>query len=384
MTPGRKSAARSWDRRLESFCFCFLLSLSLALVLPLFSLFVPPPSSAFESRRKEKHRNLGVLVSLSLSLFFSFPSFHRSPHSVHPTNDTRVLPPSPPLVEADVDAVLAGVADLTRGNVSATRFCSRPCARRYLNARQGSVSRAIKAMRYVSCSSRWCEKWRSRYQQQQRETKRRETEKKNIIIEISLVAPPRSRPKGETKKTSPSFSSVSFSLSPPFSNSIQPKTAPPSPGARSTSPTRSPLTTSRPSTRGGSSSRKTATSMAGRWCFSGCGEGFFLRLLFFSTFCRSNRSPRSIPGPLLEPIGGGEKDGNLKNGLWRVSLFLFLIDSTPSLTSLFSFYYQLSLHLTTAARLPRTPPRPRSSATGSTWSSASPRSGTTTVREERG
>ena len=60
-----------------------------------------------------------------------------------------VLPPTPPLVDADVDAVLAGVADLMQGNVSATRFCSRPCARRYLNARQGSVSRAIKAMRYV-------------------------------------------------------------------------------------------------------------------------------------------------------------------------------------------------------------------------------------------
>ena len=59
-----------------------------------------------------------------------------------------VLPPSPPLVDADVDAVLAGVADLMQGNVSATRFCSRPCARRYLNARQGSVSRAVKAMRY--------------------------------------------------------------------------------------------------------------------------------------------------------------------------------------------------------------------------------------------
>lgn len=67
-----------------------------------------------------------------------------------------VLPPSPPLVDADVDAVLAGVADLMEGNVSATRFCSRPCARRYLNARQGSVSRAIKAMRYgCDCVGVW-------------------------------------------------------------------------------------------------------------------------------------------------------------------------------------------------------------------------------------
>ena len=63
-----------------------------------------------------------------------------------------VLPPSPPLV----DAVLAGVADLMEGNVSATRFCSRPCARRYLNARQGSVSRAITAMRYgCDCVGVW-------------------------------------------------------------------------------------------------------------------------------------------------------------------------------------------------------------------------------------
>ena len=80
-----------------------------------------------------------------------------------------VLPPSPPLVDADVDAVLAGVADLMQGNVSATRFCSRPCARRYLNARQGSVSRAVKAMRYgVFFGSLWRKTTRRRRERSER------------------------------------------------------------------------------------------------------------------------------------------------------------------------------------------------------------------------
>ena len=46
------------------------------------------------------------------------------------------------------------------------------------------------------------------------------------------------------------------------------------------------------------------------------------------------------------------------------------------------FFTMNSPIIKTAARSPRRPPRPRSSATGSTWSSALRRSGTTTVREE--
>lgn len=134
-------------------CFSMSLVPPPSTSLHFFLSFAPPLSPrAHESRRREKASLSGVLASSpSLSLSLSVSSRDSKSNSGLPSNDTMVLPPSPPLVEADVDAVLAGVADLMQGNVSATRFCSRPCARRYLNARQGSVSRAIKAMRYVVC-----------------------------------------------------------------------------------------------------------------------------------------------------------------------------------------------------------------------------------------
>ena len=52
------------------------------------------------------------------------------------------LPPA-----ADIAAVVAAVADVTTGDAAATAFVTDACAARYLNARGGSVPKAVKALR---------------------------------------------------------------------------------------------------------------------------------------------------------------------------------------------------------------------------------------------
>ena len=143
----RAEEERSEVRGLELF-FDFLSSLFPPLARFTFS----PPRRERSSSAVRPIHELGSSFSLSLSLSSSRRLLSRS-YSVLPASKTRKpwSCPRPRRSSTPTSTPSSPASPISmQGNVSATRFCSRPCARRYLNARQGSVSRAIKAMRYVS------------------------------------------------------------------------------------------------------------------------------------------------------------------------------------------------------------------------------------------